>query len=534
MNRRVASAWLLAATIAAVASCAGPTSKKDNDVFVAIYAEPQSLTFVGNSDINSAQLASMMSDGLVGYDAKGDYVPLVARAWEISPDGKTVTFHLRDDVLWHDGAAITSRDVAYTVDKVRDPATQARSWVSQFANVASVDTPDDHTVVVHYAKAYGDTLEPWRVPLVPEHVASKDADFLNGAFSKHPIGCGPFRFASYDKGQRVVLDAFDRYWGGRPAIDRLVFKIVSSERTAYESLLLGQLDQLAVTPDLWRDSLTAPAAARLARFVYFGFRAWKIDWNQNESVPFFHDKRVRRALLYALDREQFVDAVAAGLARPGISSYPPESPWADPSITAIPFDPEESARLLDEAGWRRPPSGGLRQREGRPFTFTLLFTAGSQELSDRIAAWMQQSLAEVGVGMKIEKVGAEAFRQRRKSQDFQAAMGTLAFDATPDRFDLYHSTARDGGFNFGGFSDPETDRLLEEGRTTFDPAARKALYDRLQHRLDDLQPVAFLFQFAQPVLRDPNLLGVVPSVVGFYQFAPGPRAWHWSTAHVRR
>jgi ABC-type transport system substrate-binding protein len=112
-------------------------------------------------------------------------------------------------------------------------------------------------------------------------------------------------------------------------------------------------------------------------------------------------------------------------------------------------------------------------------------------------------------------------------------MGSILFDQTPDRFDLYHSTARDGGFNFGGFSDAEVDRLLEEGRATVDPAARRAIYDRLQRRLDDLQPISFLFQLAQPALHDPELQGVVPSLVGLFEFAPGPRAWHWSSAHVR-
>jgi peptide/nickel transport system substrate-binding protein len=533
LKYRRARALFAFAAVLTLAACAGPRSGKNNDVRVAIYSEPSSLTLVGNSDLSSSQIASVISDGLVAYDAKGNYVPMIARSWDISPDGTVLTFHLREGVLWHDGLGVTSRDVAYTVDKVRDPATQARSWVSQFTNVASIETPDDLTVVVRYAKGYGDALEPWRIPLIPEHVAAKDANFLDGGFAHHPIGCGPFRFVSYDRGQRVVLHAFDGYWGGRPLIDGLVFKIVSSERTAYESLLLGELDQLAVTPDLWRDSLANPAAKRLDRFVYYGFRAWKIDWNQDAAVPFFHDKRVRRALLLALDRQKFGDTVSGGLARPGVSSYAPESTWADPSISAIPFDPGESARLLDDAGWRRPTSGGVREKDGKPFVFTLLFTAGSQELSDRIAAWMQQSLAEVGIGMKIEKLGGEAFKQRRKTQAFDAAMGTLAFDWTPDRFDLYHSTARDGGFNYGGFSDAEVDRLLEQGRATIDPAARRAVYNHLQHLIDDLQPVAFLFQFAQPVLYDRDLEGVVPSAVGLYQFAPGPRAWHWASAHVR-
>jgi len=533
VKRCVVRAWFTAAAALALVSCAGSPQHKDNDVRVAFYSDPSSLSLIGNSDLNSSQLASMISDGLVAYDAQGHYVPMVARAWEISPDGTTVTFHLRDGVLWHDGQRVTSRDVAYTIKLIQDPATLARSWASALANVASFETPDDLTFVVHYTNSYADALEPWRVPLVPEHVASKDTNFLGGAFAHHPIGCGPFRFVSHDSGQSVVLDAFDRYWGGRPPIDRMVFKIVSSERTAYESLLLGELDQLGVTPDLWRDALTAPAAARLARFVYYNFRAWRVDWNQDEATPFFHDKRVRRALLLALDRGRFAETVSAGLARPGVSSYPPESPWTEPSIAALPFDPEESARLLDEAGWRAPSPGRLREKDGAPFAFTLILPAGAQEISDRIAAWMQQSLAEVGVDMKIEKLRWEAFQQRRKTHAFEAAMVSTSFDMTPDRFDLYHSTAKDGGFNYGGFSDPEVDRLLEEGRVTVDPAARRTIYDRLQRRLDDLQPISFLFQLAQPVLHDPELEGVVPSPVGLYDFAPGPRAWHWSTARVR-
>ena len=533
MKRRVIRALFTAAAALALCACAGPPSRKDNDVRVAIYSNPMSLSLIGNTDLSSSQIASMISDGLVAYDAQGHYVPMVARSWELSEDGKSLTFHLRDGVLWHDGERLTSRDVAYTVKKIQDPATQARSWVSQFTNVARVETPDDLTVVVHYATTYADALEPWRVPLVPEHVASKDANFLGGAFAHHPIGCGPFRFVSFDPGQSVVLDAFDRYWGGRPAMDRIAIKIVAAERTAYESLLLGELDLLVVTPDLWRDALSAPAAARLARFVYYRLNAWKLDWNQEDATPFFHDKRVRRALVLALDRKRFATTVVAGLARPGVSSYPPESPWTEPSIAALPFDPEESARLLDEAGWRAPSPGRLREKDGAPFAFTLILPAGAQEISDRIAAWMQQSLAEVGVDMKIEKLRWEAFQQRRKTHAFEAAMVSTSFDMTPDRFDLYHSTAKDGGFNYGGFSDPEVDRLLEEGRVTVDPAARRTIYDRLQRRLDDLQPISFLFQLAQPVLHDPELEGVVPSPVGLYDFAPGPRAWHWSTARVR-
>lgn len=534
MRPRVRLWLLLAASAAAFGACHAPTARKDNDVHVAIGANPQSLSLIGNTDVTSSQIASVISDGLIGYDSVGRYVPLVARAWELTPDGRTLTLRLRDGVMWHDGERVTSRDVAYTVRKVREPATLSRAWVSAFANIDSVETPDDLTVVAHYRTTYADFLEPWRVPLIPEHAASKDENFLQGAFAHHPIGCGPFEFVSHDPGQTVVLAAFDRYWGGRPLLDRIVFKIVSAERTSYESLLLGQIDLLAVSPDLWRDSLTSPAAARLSRFVYYRLSAWKVDWNQDGSTPLFLDERVRRALLLALDRERFATSVAAGLGRPGVSSYPPETQWADPTVVALPFDPAESARLLDEAGWRIPAGGGLRRKNGLPFEFTLIFPAGSQEIADRTAAWMQQSLAGIGVGMKVEKIANDVFQQRRKTHAFQAAMGSIVFDQTPDRFDLYHSSANQGGFNYGSFSDAEVDRLLEEGRTTIDPDARHAIYNRLQRRIHELQPIAFLFQFAQPVLHDRDLQGIVPSAVGLYQFMPGPRAWHWSSARASR
>jgi peptide/nickel transport system substrate-binding protein len=532
MRRRAIHA-LIAAAALALTACSGHPQRKSDDVRVALYGDPSSFSLIGNTDTNAAQLASVISDGLVAYDAQGHYVPMVARSWELAPDGKTLTFHLRAGVLWQDGLPVSSRDVAFTVKKILDPATQSSTWASSFANVASVETPDDLTVVVHFNEIFADFLEPWRVPLVPEHAASKDANFLRGEFAHHPTGCGPFRFVSNHPGQSVVLEAFDRYWGGRPGVDRMVVKIVSAERTGYESLLMGDLDMLTVTPDLWRESLTSPAAKRLTRFVFYRLNGWRADWNQYDTTPFFLDKRVRRALLLALDRKRFAETVAAGLARPGVSSYPPESLWADPSIEPIPFDPAESARLLDASGWRRPEPGQVRSKDGRAFEFTLILAAGPQELADRIAAWMQQSFADVGIKMKIEKIAPDVFRLRRKTHAFEAAIATVGLDATPDRFDLYHSKAREGGYNFGGFSDAEVDRLLEQGRVTVDPAARREIYNTLQKRLDDLQPVSFLFQFASPTLRDPDLEGVVASPVGLYSFAPGPRAWHWSSTHAR-
>ncbi|HEX4825305.1 MAG TPA: ABC transporter substrate-binding protein [Candidatus Polarisedimenticolaceae bacterium] len=524
---------LAAILVAALAcACAAPRARHGNEVNLAFYSDPTSLSLIGNADLNSTQLASLISDGLIGYDAHGEYVPLVARSWEIAPDGLSITFHLRPGVVWHDGEPVTSSDVAYTFKKVRDPATQSRSWAAQFADVVAVDTPDPETAVARYGHPYADALDAWRVPLVPEHVASKDQDFLKGAFAQAPVGCGPFRFARRDPGQSIVLEAFDRYWGGKPRLDRVTFRVLANDRTAYEALLHGDLDVLGVPSDLWHESLTSARGAPLARFVYFRLNGWKIDWNMDGSNPFFTDPRVRRALVLALDRKRFADTIAGGLARPAVSSYQPESPWFDRQLSPLPYDPREAARLLDEAGWKLAPGKTVREKDGRPFAFKVL-TGSGVELLDRIAAWTQESLAGVGVAMSIEKIDGRGLIERRKAHKFEAAMASNQFDPIADQFELYHSSENNGGMNYGSFSDPEVDRLVSEGRTTLDPGARRALYEQLQRRLLELQPISYLFQFAQPVLHDANLLGIEHSPVGLYAFVPGLRAWHWSDAAAR-
>lgn len=523
----------LVACALALAGCRSAKAPHRNEAHVAVSTDPTSLSLVGNTDLGSTQIAALISDGLVAYDAHGEFVPLVARSWEVAPDGLTITFKLRDGVRWHDGAPVTSRDVAFTLRKIQDPATQARGWGSDLADVTEVETPDDATVVAHYAHPYADALNGWRAPLIPEHIASKEPDFLHGAFAQSPVGCGPFRFVSRAAGQNVIVEAFDGYWGGRPLLDRIVVHVLANERTGYEALLLGDLDMLAVTPGLWRESLASSRASRLARFVYYRLNGWKIDWNVDGSNPFFADARVRRALVMALDRQQFAAKIANGLARPAVGSYLPESPWANRALAPLPYDPIEAGHLLDQAGWTVPAGGGVRMKNGVPFAFVLYIAAGAQEFTDRIATWTQQSFRDVGVAMTIERLESKSFIERRKTHTFQAVMAANFFDPVADQFSIYHSSARANGMNYGGFSDAEVDRLVDEGRTTVDPAARREIYDRLQVRLQELQPISYIFQFAQPVLHDPDFLGLTPSPMGFYLFVPGPRAWHWAAPGSR-
>lgn len=530
MARARPGTWLLllalslGATACRGASADGPQS---GTVRTVMTTEPSSLSLIGKSDRNSQIIASLVSDSLFKYDADLTLTPRLASSWDLSPDKRTLTVVLRDGVKWHDGVPVTARDVVYTIEKVRDPATQARSFAPQFENLESVQALDARTVRAVYTAPYADVLDSWTLPIIPEHVAGRDPDILTGAFSERPVGCGPFRLARWEHGREIVLEANPDYWDGRPHLDRIVFRILPDERTAFQALLAGDLDWMHVTPDLWREALSSTRTWRLARFVYYRLDVWYVGWNLDGSNPFFDDPRTRRALVMALDRGRFISRVLGNLARPAVGSYHPDAPWTDRALEPWPHDPVAARRLLDEAGWRDADGDGIREQRGIPFAFTLLISASTQEITDRMAAWIQQSLAAVGVKMDIEKLEWRAFQERRREHRFQAAMASLFFTPAPDQYELYHSMARSNGLNYGGVADPEIDRLLEEGRRTFDPSTRRQIYDRLQARLHELEPVSCLFYFAAPILYDARLEGIQRSPLGPWNIVPGPRQWRW-------
>jgi peptide/nickel transport system substrate-binding protein len=329
-----------------------------------------------------------------------------------------------------------------------------------------------------------------------------------------------------------VLEANREYWDGAPALSGILLRIVANERTGYQALLAGDVDLMVLTPDLWREAQSSTRASRFARLRYTPMRVWYVGWNMDGSNPFFSDARVRRAMTLALDRERFASRVTGGLFRPAIGTFLPES-FPEDGLEPWPYDPADAKRLLDEAGWKDTDGDGIRERGGAKLSFTLTYVVSSQEVVDRIAAWIQQSLAEVGVAARIEKMEWKAFQERRRDHRFEAAMATWTFTPLLDQFEIYHSSARDSGVNYGGFSDPEVDRLLEEGRRTFAVEARQDVYRRVRHRVHELEPVSFLFYMTAPALIDARLEGVRPNALGMWLYSPGARAWRWSGAGSR-
>jgi len=432
-------------------------------------------------------------------------------------------------VRWHDGQPFTADDVVFTWQKVMDPATQSKSFASDLETVRGVEAVDAHTVRVRYDAADPAALLAWRVPILPRHAAGSEPDLLHSRFAEHPIGCGPFRFVAWEHGQEIRLEANPDYWGGPPQVAGVTLTVLSDDRTAWEALMGGQIHLLSMTPELARQADRDPRARTFQRKTYSPLRVTGIWWNTRAaSAPFLGDPRVRRAFSLALDRQGFIDGVigpAVGL--PAATLWHPDLPYADPAIRPVAHDKDAAVALLEEAGWKDANGDGVRERGGKPLAFTLLAAASSQAITERTAEWIQQELAEVGARVQVKRMEFAACQERRRSGDFEATVHTVAYDPNPNLSPVLSSDPQLGTMNYGRFSDPETDRLLEVVRASTDESARRQASGDLQRRLQEMEPVTALYHARALLLINAALQGVETSAVGLYGFTPGPRAWHW-------
>jgi len=530
MRTGVALALVLLLGVAPACAPATETgAASDLPVRAALWKDPLSLSLIGNPDTNAEFVARLVTDSLVTLDAHLSLVPQLATSWEAEDGGRTLTFHLRDGVRWHDGQPFTADDVVFTWEKVMEPATQSKSFAADLASVRRVEAVDARTVRVFYDAPDPGALLAWRVPILPRHAAGVEADLLHSAFAEHPIGCGPFRFVAWERGQEIRLEAFPDYWAGMPGVRAITFSILSDDRTAWEALMGGQIHLLSMTPELARQAGRDSRAKDFQRKSYSPLRVTGIWWNtHSSSAPFLADPRVRRAFSLALDRQGFIDGVIGPeVGLPAATLWHPDLPYADPAIRPVPHDLAAAAALLDEAGWKDADGDGVRERAGKALAFTLLSAASNQAISERTAEWVQQELTAVGARVQIKRLEFTACQERRKTGDFEATVHTVAFDPSPNLSVLLSSDPEVGRMNYGRFSDPDTERLLDVVRTSTDEGLRRRASADIQHRLQEMEPVTALYHARALLLLPASLKGVETSPVGLYAFSPGPRAWHW-------
>ena len=462
------------------------------DTFVAAsIGEPTTLIPILASDSASADVCGLLFNGLLKYDRDLQLIGDLAERWEIRSNGLEILFFLRKDVRWHDGVPFTAEDVEFTYKCLIDPSVRT-PYRGDFERVQSLEVVDLFTVRVRYQEPFAPGLASWGMGILPKHLL-EGQDLSRTAFRRNPIGTGPFRFHRWIHGDRVELKANPDYFEGRPFIDWYIYRIIPDEGTIFLELQAQGVDSAGLTPLQFSRSSNNPRFDRLFRkFHYASFGYTYMGYNLADWK--FQDLRVRRAIDAAINRDEIIRGVLYGLGKPATGPFPQES-WAyNAEVQSTPYDPEKAKRLLTEAGWVDSNGDGVREKNGRPFEFTLLTNQGNlpRELTAQI---IQRRLAEVGIRVKIRIIEWSALlHEFIDKKRFEAVLMGWALSRDPDLFDIWHSSKQGPGeFNFIGYSNPEADKLMEEGRRTFDQKERTRIYQKLHKIFADDQPVCFLY-----------------------------------------
>jgi len=453
--------------------------------------EPSNLLPVLASDSASGDIHGLVYNGLLRYDKNLQVEGDLAEAWEISPDNLTITFHLRKDVRWHDGQPFTAADALFTYRLLIDPQVPT-AYAERYRQVVRAEAPDPYTFRVTYAKPLASALVSWMFPVHPKHLL-EGVDVTQSPLVRAPVGTGPYRFVEWVPGEKVVLEANPDYYEGKPYIHRVVYRIIPDPSTMFLEMRNGGLDLMSLTPLQYVRQTDTPAFRRMfVKYHYPDFSYTYLGFNLRR--PLFKDLRVRRALAHAVNKQELVDGVLLGLGVAATGPYKPGS-WAyNPDVRRYPYDPDLARRMLEEAGWSDSDGDGIREKNGRRFSFTIVTNQGNDQ---RIKAGeiIQRRFREVGVEVKLRVIEWASFlKEFINPGNFDATILAWTTVPDPDAYNVWHSSKTGiGELNFVGFKNAEVDRLLEDGRRTLDRSERKAVYDRFQEILAEQQPYIFLY-----------------------------------------
>ncbi|MDF1552516.1 MAG: ABC transporter substrate-binding protein [Deferrisomatales bacterium] len=467
MQRRASILFPLALMAGAVfaSGCRGAAPARPGEFRVGIEGTPTTLDPRYAADAYGVRMLPLLFNGLLAQTPTGEFRPDLAERWE-QPETLVHQLTLRRGVRFHDGSELDSGDVAATYRYVMDP-DHGCPGAGSLAAVAAVETPDRYTVRFRLKEAFVSFPYQLTLGVLPEELAAR-ADLGSSL-----VGTGPFRLSSFRPGEEVVLESFSDHFAGPPAVSRVRFRIVGNATTRLLEARSGGLDLLqnAVPPYavkfLRRNPELEVLAAPGSSYQYLGY---------NLEDPVVGDVRVRRALSHAVDREALIRFAWEGLARPATTLLPPEH-WAhDPDVATYPYAPERARSLLDAAGFPDPdgPGPGVR--------FTLSYKTSTDKTGIEVARVIADQLARVGVGVEVRSFEWGTFFSDVKKGNFQLMSLRWIGITDPDIFHyLFHSDSLPPrGANRGRYRNAEVDAWIDASRTERDPAARRALYGKIQ------------------------------------------------------
>lgn len=472
----------LFAFVAILLSLAGfaPAEAAKATLTLGMAVEPPGLdpTVAAPTPIREVTWANLF-EGLVKLDEAGKVVPLLAESWNVAPDGLTYTFKLRTGVHFHDGETFSSADVKFSFDRARAPtSTNAQKQI--FAPIDAIETPDPATAIVRLKQPSGNFLYflAWGDASIvsPKSVEGNRAT---------PVGTGPFKFKAWARGDKVELVRNDAYWGAKPKLEAVTFRFIGDPQAQVAALKAGDIDAFPLlgAPELFAELKKDPRFTTVA-----GNTEGEIVAGLNNARKPLDDRRVRQALMRAIDRKALVEGAYSGYGQPIGSHFSPNHPAYVDETGVLAYDPAKAKALLTEAGY----GSGL----------SLTIKTPQMAYASRSAELIAAMLSEVGVDLKIvpTEFPAKWIEEVFRNKDFDM---TIVAHTEPLDIDIY---ARDT-YYFNYKNQAFKDLIADIAKTT-DDAARNAKYKQAEAMLAEDVPALFLFQLPKLGVWNAKLKGL--------------------------
>jgi peptide/nickel transport system substrate-binding protein len=438
--------------------------------------------------------------------------PRLAKSWEVSADGKIITFTLRDDVVWSDGQPTTAEDALFTYQLASHPET-GYAGRDRFAQVDTVIAVDSTTIRFLLKEAYPEALLDLQIPILPKHVLANipPEQIRQAAFNRAPVGNGPFILKEWRPNDYAVFEANARYFAGRPKLDRVIFRMVPDETTLLANLLTGEIDVVPyVSPDKVDDVRQKPGL----RVITYPDRGYSF-LAFNLGRPIFQDRRVRQAIAQAIHRQNLIEVLLHGQGRLVSGPIMPYFEAYDSTLTADFFRPAAAESLLHAAGWMSQSGERVRAKGGQALAFTMKTNADNKLRRDALVM-IQADLKKIGVQAQPElvefgKLVEEVLRRR----DFDAVLLSWKTGYTVNPSPLWHSNAIAGGYNFVSYRNPDVDSLLAVARREREAARAKTLWHEFQRLVAEDCPYVFLFSQENAGVARQRIKNITMDVRGY-------------------
>lgn len=442
-------------------------------------------------------LTDLVFDGLIRYGADGSPQPALASDWEVSEDGRTFTFNLREDARWHDGQPVVAQDVAFSYGLLQEESFPAPESLRQLWQAVVISPTSQSQISFTLPQPFGPFIAATAIGIVPQHILDDvpPGELAAHPFNEAPIGTGPFLVPAQshwrDSGV-LSLAPNPLYWRAGVKLDGIVFRFyedVQSLDSAFES---GEIQAMSMVPP---DGVTAAGSNEGIRLFSSPLPSYsQLLFNMtDQGREGLRDVSVRRALVMGIDRATLIDRALDGQGIVINGPYVPQS-WAfvPGKTTAYDGQPDQAATLLDAAGWTVPEGGALRQKDGQEFTLRVLLL--DEPRYRALGAALAEQWAQIGVGSQLQAVSSEEFMIALGERAFDVAIVDVEPGKDPDLYDFWSQEAIIRGQNYGGWNNRRASEALENARRLTSQVERRPYYEAFQGYFDSDIPALTLYQ----------------------------------------